>query len=580
MNDTDHCIDTWRDFVACARYRASATPELPVYTFVGFGDEPSQVLTCAEIDRRASALAARLLTHVRSGDRALLLFEPGLDYIVALFGCLYAGVIAVPAYPVEPAQAERTLPRLIAMVADCAPAVILGTSTERDACAQLGAPMRSLARMPWLVVDVPHPDELTAAPWDPATRPDQAQPAYLQYTSGSTGSPKGVMISHSNLMHNSALIARRFGHDGGSRGTIWLPPYHDMGLIGGILQPLYAGFPVALMSHLDFLKHPLRWLRTVSTFRATTSGGPNFAYDMLATMRIADSDLDRLDLTSWRLAFIGAEPIRARTLRTFATRFARCGFDAAAFYPCYGLAEHTLFMTGGPLHGNALERAGADEAGIACGAPAEDSVLLVIDPKTRERRADCEIGELWASGPSVAQGYWGQPALTLETFQARVKGVAGTFMRTGDYGYLRNGELVVTGRLKDMLIIRGANYYPHDLEATIETIDPEVFRPGGCAVFAVDAAQETAPRVTVVRELRARHLPAFRAPADAVCSNHFERLRRAITQRHGIVVHDIIFTPPSTVPKTTSGKVQRHACRDLLLRGALPIIAQWHAGPA
>lgn len=580
MNDAGWNIDACRDFVALARHRARTTPELPVYTFVGFGDEPSQVLTCAELDRRATALAARLLARVQPGDRALLLFAPGLDYIAALFGCLYAGVIAAPAYPIEPAQAERTLPRLIAMVADCAPAVILGTAAERDACAQLGAPMQPLAHLPWLAVDAPEPDEPTAATLDPAARSDPAQPAYLQYTSGSTGAPKGVMIGHRNLMHNSALIARRFGHDASSRGAIWLPPYHDMGLIGGILQPLYAGFPVALMSHLDFLKHPLRWLRTVSTFRATTSGGPNFAYDMLATMRIADSDLDRLDLASWRLAFVGAEPIRARTLHAFAERFARCGFDAAAFYPCYGLAEHTLFMTGAPLPSDALGPGDAEEAGIACGTPAEDSVLLVVDPRTGARCADGEVGELWASGPSVAQGYWGQPALTQETFAARVEGVAGAFMRTGDYGYLRDGELVVTGRLKDMLIIRGANHYPHDLEATIETLDPEVFRPGGCAVFAVDAAQQAAPRVTVVRELRARHLPAFRDDAAAARGSHFERLRRAITQRHGIVVHDILFTPPSAVPKTTSGKVQRHACRDLLLRGALPIVAQWHADPA
>ncbi|AOJ84640.1 fatty acyl-AMP ligase [Burkholderia savannae] len=587
------------DFIELAQHRAAHQPDLRVYTFVTGGDRDERHLTCADLDRRAGAVAAALAEVARPGDRVLLLFPPGIDYIVALFGCMYAGVVAVPAYPVEPAQAERTLRRLIGIVADCAPAAILSTTSGRDSANRVETGSPALDGLRWLTVDTLLDDGARRAP----RAVDHRTPVYLQYTSGSTGAPKGVMIGHRNLLHNSALIASRFEHDANSRGAIWLPPYHDMGLIGGILQPLYAGFPVTLMSHVDFLKHPLRWLRTIGERRATTSGGPNFAYQMLATMRIADADFDKLDLRSWSVAFVGAEPIRPATLQAFAQRFARCGFDERAFYPCYGLAEHTLFMTGGlksqppvvacaprgaqptrasddaDADGTGDERHARANTAIGCGDAAGDSVVLIVDPDTRVPCDDGRVGEIWAQGPSVALGYWNNRELSEQTFENELPGYDGRFLRTGDYGYRSGAGVFVTGRLKDMMLIRGANHYPHDVEATIEELDVELFRPGGCAVFALDT--EATPQVIVVRELRARYLKALGdgghemvgLTPDAL----FGRLRRAITLQHGIAVHNIVFTPPSAIPKTTSGKIQRHACRELFLNDTLPVITQWRA---
>ncbi|MGZ2747596.1 fatty acyl-AMP ligase [Burkholderia stagnalis] len=579
--------DTFADFVELTRYRAAHQPDLRVFTFVTGSERAEQQLDCAALDRRASIVAAALEQVARPGDRVLLLFPPGIDFIVALFGCMYAGVIAVPAYPIEPAQPERTSRRLSGIVANCAPAAILSTTAVRDdACGgEAGSP--ALGGLRWITVDTLGD---LAGRYEP--RPaNHGSPVYLQYTSGSTGAPKGVMISHRNLLHNSALIASRFEHDADSQGVIWLPPYHDMGLIGGILQPLFVGFPVALMSHVDFLKHPLRWLRMIGERRATTSGGPNFAYQMLATMRIADADFDKLDLGSWRLAFVGAEPVRHGTLHAFAQRFARCGFDARAFFPCYGLAEHTLFMTGGlksqppvvSVAPRVAEPAREPEARLAgtaigCGDAAGDSLALIVDPDTRVPCDDGRVGEIWAQGPSVALGYWNNRALSEQTFEAELPGHAGRFLRTGDYGYRAGADVFVTGRLKDMMLIRGANHYPHDVEETIETLDADLFRPGGCAVFALEA--DAAPQVIVVRELRARYLKAFSDgdPASADTPDAlFGRLRHAINLHHGIAVHNIVFTSPSAIPKTTSGKVQRHACRELFLSDTLPVVTQWRA---
>ncbi len=578
-----------RNFVELARYRAAHSPALPVYTFVRGTERRAQVLTCAELDRRARTVAAALAREASIGERALLLFEPGIEYIVALFGCMYAGVIAVPAYPIEPAQAERTSRRLAGIVEDSMPAVLLTTSALIEGIAGISASVAGLERASWIAVDSLD-DVADANGIRDVERADDAQPVYLQYTSGSTGAPKGVMITHRNLLHNSALIARRFEHDATSRGVIWLPPYHDMGLIGGILQPLYAGFPVMLMSHVDFLKHPMRWLRAVSEFRATTSGGPNFAYQMLATMRLADADVQGLDLSSWSLAFVGAEPIRRGTLRAFAQRFARCGFRAEAFYPCYGLAEHTLFMTGGrkstlpvelPLArgtGQDVSPTGETAMAIGCGSPAEDSVVAIVDPQTGVPCEDGQVGEIWAQGPSVAAGYWNNAPLTAQTFQARLPGFEGTFLRSGDYGYRLHDQLVVTGRLKDMIPIHGANHYPHDIEETIEGVDAEMFRAGGTAVFAIETGESL--QVIVVRELRARYMKHFDVggvPHAESPDPLFGRLRQAIARCHGISVYRIVFTSPSAIPKTTSGKVQRYACRDRLASGTLPIIAQWRA---
>jgi acyl-CoA synthetase (AMP-forming)/AMP-acid ligase II len=565
--------DEFSDFVQVLRHRAIEQPELEVYRFLAFTGGEEISLNCRELEQRVIGVAAALANRFRPGSRILLLFPPGLEYIVGFFACMYAGMIAVPAYPLEPAQIERTLPRLIGIVKDCTASAVLTTAEARDQ-AQSVLPEASMGdALPWMAIDEIDENPIHVRGFQIA-KVDHNRPVYLQYTSGSTGTPKGVIISHRNLLHNSRQIATRFEHTTRSQGVIWLPPYHDMGLIGGILQPLFAGFPVALMSHIDFLKHPLRWLRAVSRYRATTSGGPNFAYEMLASMRIADSDLDSLDLHAWDVAFIGAEPIRAKTLSIFADRFARCGFRREAFYPCYGLAEHTLFVSGGSKQ--FAPRMNAAQA-IGCGRPADDSLLLIVDPASGKQCDDGRVGELWAQGPSVARGYWNNPEATQATFAATVEGVEGHFLRTGDYGYRENEELFITGRLKEMMIVRGANHYPHDLEATVEELDQTIFRPGGCAIFSIEDAID--PRIVVVRELRPRYLKLAEESIDAEQQTSMDRLigkvRSAINVRHGIVVSDIVFTPPATVPKTTSGKIQRHLCRSQFMDGSLPRVVHW-----
>lgn len=602
-------------FAEVLQHRARHNPQLQVYRFLEPADGTEQVIDCAQLHARACAVAARLQAQVDPGDRVLLLYPPGIDYIVGLFGCMYAGVTAVPTYPIEPAQIERTLPRLLGIVKDSQARAVLTTAEAREQDTRFLSGSRALNRLRWIEGDaVVGPADAPvgtagAALHAPVPAPDSTRPVYLQYTSGSTGAPKGVMISHQNLLHNSAQIAQRFEHSADSRGMIWLPPYHDMGLIGGILQPLYAGFPVALMSHIDFLKHPLRWLRTITSFRATTSGGPNFAYEMLASMRITDADFEKLDLQSWSVAFTGAEPVRAKTLHAFARRFAPRGFRPEAFYPCYGLAEHTLFVTGGaksmpPVVTTLGADAGtgpgevsiltpgdgsaADEdarAVVGCGQVSGDSRLLVVDPQTRKPCAEGEVGELWAQGPSVAMGYWGRRLLTRQTFQARLRGSNEAFLRTGDYGFQRGAEFFITGRLKDMMVIRGANHYPQDIEASLEEVDADIFRPGGCAVFTLET--HAAPRVVVVRELRAKYVRLIARQDDArrgaegeagpSASELFAHVRQAVSQRHGISVTDIVLALPAAVPKTTSGKIQRNFCRTLFLDGSLPAAERWSA---
>lgn len=600
-------------FAEVLQYRARHSPQLQVYRFLEPADGTEQVIDCAQLHARACVVAERLHEHVDPGDRVLLLYPPGIDYIVGLFGCMYAGVTAVPTYPIEPAQIERTLPRLLGIVKDSQARAVLTTTEAREQDMRFLSGSRSLNRLRWIegdaagIAEAPVDVPVDAAVRELALAPDSTRPVYLQYTSGSTGAPKGVMISHQNLLHNSAQIAQRFEHSADSRGMIWLPPYHDMGLIGGILQPLYAGFPVALMSHIDFLKHPLRWLRTITSFRATTSGGPNFAYEMLASMRITDADFEKLDLHSWSVAFTGAEPVRAKTLHAFAKRFAPRGFRPEAFYPCYGLAEHTLFVTGGaksipPVVTTLGADAGtgqgqvsiltpgdgtaADEdarAVVGCGQVSGGSRLLVVDPQTRKPCDEGEVGELWAQGPSVAMGYWGKRLLTRQTFQARLKGSTDTFLRTGDYGFQRGAEFFITGRLKDMMVIRGANHYPQDIEASLEEVDADIFRPGGCAVFTLET--HAAPRVVVVRELRAKYVRLIArkdgegGESGPSASDLFAHLRQTVSQRHGIAVTDIVLAPPAAVPKTTSGKIQRNFCRSLFLDGSLPAIERWSAMP-
>ncbi|MFI6323038.1 amino acid adenylation domain-containing protein [Nonomuraea sp. NPDC050556] len=504
-------------FSSILRSRADERPDGEAFTFLLDGDLTEVTVSYGELDRRARNIAALLQERGGRGQRVVLLYPPGPDYVAAFFGCLYAGAIAVPAYP--PLE-ERQMPRLLAIVADCDPAVVLTVSAFR------GLAQGSLASLTWLETDgygEAEPSLVAAGPEDVA---------FLQYTSGSTGTPKGVMVTHGNLLHNSAMIKERFEHTGESRGVIWLPPYHDMGLIGGILQPIYAGFPVTLMSPLDLLRRPYLWLKAVSRFGGTTSGGPNFAYDLCAR-KVTEEERAGLDLSSWRVAFDGAEPVRTETIDRFCAAFEGSGFRREAFYPCYGLAEATLIVTGGRVSDVAVTASHEGRTHVSCGTSAGDQ-SVVVDA------ADGEVGEICVRGPSVAAGYWGNPAESAAVF-------GGGYLRTGDLGFLRDGELFVTGRIKDVLIVRGVNHYPDDIERTAAEAHPAL-RPGCGAAF------QSGDRLVLAFELDPR--------ADADPAQITRAVRQAVFAAHGLHLDEVVLLAKGAIPKTSSGKVRRSACRD------------------
>lgn len=583
--------------VAVARERAQQQPDQPAYTFLVDGENEEATFTYAQLDRRARAIAARLqATGVTDGQRALLLYQPGLDYVAAFMGCLYAGAVAVPAYPPDPFRMERTFPRFHAIVTDSTAAAVLTTSTILDLAGELFDEHPDLQPLQRLATD-DIPDDAADAWRAPAV--DGSTLAFLQYTSGSTAQPKGVMLTHDNLLANLAMIHQGFGMVPDDIGLIWLPPYHDMGLIGGILQPLYAGIPVVLMSPLDFLQRPLRWLRAVTRYRATVSGGPNFAYDLCAR-KVTDAQKATLDLSTWRVAFNGAEPVRRETLERFSRAFAPCGFRPEAFYPCYGLAEGTLIVSGGRRGqgarfarvkasalgaGQALPVADDDPEGqavVGCGAALGEERILIVDPETRRPLPDGQVGEVWVSGPNVAVGYWNRPQETADTFHATPLGEADAvggspaqparFLRTGDLGFFLDGELFIAGRIKDLIIIDGQNHYPQDIELTVEQCHPAL-RPGCAAAFpiTVDGEERLAVAVEVARNLR----PARdgQTTEDALDPEALRAaIRRAVAAGHDLRVHAIALLKAGSIPKTSSGKIQRHACRQGFLAGTLE---QW-----
>ena len=559
--------------VEILRWRAQYQPDQRAYTFLVDGESKEVHLTYAELDQQARAIAARLREMGAIGERALLLYPPGLDFIAAFFGCLYAGVVAVPSYP---PRRKRPSPRLQAIVRDAEPAVVLSDVTIREQVQQYASD--ELPDLPWLVTDQINLSE--SSEWQEANISSESL-AFLQYTSGSTATPKGVMLSHGNLLHNLAIIQEGFEITPFSQGVIWLPPYHDMGLIGGILEPLYAGFPVTLMSPVAFLQKPIRWLRAVSHYKGTISGGPNFAYD-LCVEKITPQERATLDLSSWQVAFNGAEPIRNETLERFSKAFEPAGFRHEAFYPCYGLAEGTLIVSGGmkshppiiyQVDGHALIENKVIESDhgttlVGCGTSKLGQKIMIVDPQSSTLSTDGQIGEIWVSGASVAKGYWNRAEQTKQTFEAYLLDTDDVpFLRTGDLGFFHHGELFITGRLKDLIIIRGRNHYPQDIELTVEKSHPAL-RPGCGAAFSVDIAGQE--RLVVVQEVKRTHRRQVAKQVDEVAT----AIRQAILEAHQLDVYAIVLLKPQRVPKTSSGKIQRQACRNAFLNDTLDVIAR------
>ncbi|MEM8964752.1 MAG: fatty acyl-AMP ligase, partial [Acidobacteriota bacterium] len=510
-------------------------------------------------------------TVTSKGDRVLLLYAPGLDFVVGFLACLYAGVIAVTAYP--PAS-RRHLPRLRSLAADAEPSVALSTA---DLLPKLrAARLPELESVTWLAGDTVDDDE--AAAWRPHT-PSPDDLAFLQYTSGSTAAPKGVMVSHGNLMHNEEVIRRGFGTQSDDIIVGWLPLYHDMGLIGNVLHPLYLGARCVLMAPVAFLQQPRRWLDAIHTWRGTVSGGPNFSFD-LCVAKVGVDERPAVDLSSWRLAFSGAEPVRASSLDGFARAFAPAGFRKTAFFPCYGMAETTLMATGGPAEDDPVttsfdEIALADDRAvpatgensrtlIGCGVHGWELDVTVVDPVTLERVDDGNVGEVWVRGDSVARGYWRNPERTASDFAARLADQpdsSGTWLRTGDLGFVHGAQLFPTGRLKDLIIVRGRNHYPQDIELTAEDSHGSI-RRGCSAAFGIDDDGEE--RLVIVAELLRHPSDEPDVIADAV--------RRAVAATHQLQVHDVTLIRTGSILKTSSGKIRRSACRDAWRAGEFPVL--------
>jgi acyl-CoA synthetase (AMP-forming)/AMP-acid ligase II len=566
-------------WVDVLRGHAQQKPDALGFVHLSDGTQISAQITYGQLDRRARAIASELQDRGLAGQRVLLLFPNNLHYIAAFMGCLYAGVTAVPVYP---PQMGRQIDRMQAIRQDCGARAML-TSRMVLSMVKTGVPaLIEEEAEAWIPVD-DIPDQ-AADEWLAFT-PQSDDLAFLQYTSGSTGAPKGVRITHGNLLHNQGVIQQAFRTGSDTILAGWLPLYHDMGLIGNVLHPLYLGRPLYLMSPLTFLQNPLHWLQAISHFGATVAGGPNFAYE-LCTKKIADEAVATLDLSRWETAFSGAEPVRGSTLRRFAAKFAPAGFRMNRFLPCYGLAEATLAVSGGkssPLAGptwlsisrSALQKGQAlvvpqDDPDaqelVACGYVGEGLNLQIVDPDTAQVWGENRIGEIWVQGQSVGQGYWQQPERNRDIFEAKAQGQEGTFLRTGDLGFMHQNQLYITGRRKDLIIIRGKNHYPQDIEHTVEQVHAEL-RPG--AGVAVSLEKEGEERLLILQEVQRGQL------SDQESSEIIAAIREAVSVHHELQPYAIVLLARKSILKTSSGKIQRSATREAYLAGQLRIVAEW-----
>jgi acyl-CoA synthetase (AMP-forming)/AMP-acid ligase II len=546
-----------RDIVQHLLHWASEKPHAAAYKFVTREGAIASELSYRALLSRAQGVAATLRDRGSPGARAALVFVPGLEFLVAFFGCMLAGVIPVPMSPPR-RLAERDSTNSI--MRNCKPSFVL---TTFDLSLKLS---RSVAeRAEWGALDWLSIDTITAQAYVGTTIALlQRDVAFLQYTSGSTSNPKGAMITHGNLSSNLAMMQRSFRTSSESVFVSWLPLFHDMGLTLNALHAVAVGACCILMAPMTFMQRPLQWLRTVSEYKADIAGAPNFAYDHCVD-RLRSEDAEALNLTNWRVAFNGAEPVRQATLERFSSAFAPFGFDRRALFPCYGMAEATVMISGktefekGPMTRNY-------DGGqiVACGSALSGEEIAIVDPDTRQRRACLTAGEIWIRGPNVAIGYWAEEEATEATFHARIEGEMETWLRTGDLGFLDQfGELFITGRLKDLIIIRGENHYPQDIEFTVKECHPALYGQLGVAFTTTGTRGES--RLVVVQELsRKWRNRASKRDLDSA-------IREAVVKQHGIAAHQVVIVSVGAIPTTTSGKIQRARCRELWLANAYSV---------
>ncbi|KAF7781138.1 hypothetical protein PRUB_b0263 [Pseudoalteromonas rubra] len=549
------------------QWRGENQPDMVAYRFLHNGLDEYEELTYAELLLRMRVISASFspVSEGLEADRALLVFPSGLDYITSFYACLYGGVTAVPAYPM---LSHSDSIRLRVIINDCKPRYILTNSALKD---------RLLS---WLKQENLSPDAFDIIVVDElgiyagqSHSIDTQKIAFLQYTSGSTGNPKGVIVPNRNLVHNSGVIYRKFGHTPNSEVVSWLPPFHDMGLVGGIIQPLFGGFTSNIMSPMTFLRRPMRWLQAISRYGATSSGGPNFSYK-LCLKHHNEKQMKDVDLSSWQVAFNGAEPIQSQTLKDFAAVFSRYGFKKETMYPCYGLAEATLFISGCDSgrayktvnvdktalqsHQVILTEPGHESRELVSTGDVLENQVLIVDPSSQKVLGEKQIGEIWLAGESIADGYWKKPVETEDIFQAYTSDGKGPFARTGDYGFFDGKELFVTGRLKELIIVNGKNYFPSDIENTVQSVSPALRADSGAAI-SIDQDSE---QLIIVQEIerswqRKVELQELKEQIVAQC---FEQ--------HAIRPGEVVIVEQSTIPKTTSGKVKRLQVKNNYLQGS------------
>jgi acyl-CoA synthetase (AMP-forming)/AMP-acid ligase II len=535
------------------------------YTWLRDGDVEEGSLSFARLDAEARRIAGELQLRGLAGERALLLYSPGLEFIAAFLGCLYAGVVAVP---LSTPRNELAAATLLGIARHAAPAILLTDSAT-------SARFSALARLEVLATDLVPPE--AAASWRPSTlRPESL--AFLQYTSGSTGSPKGVEVTHANLIRNEQMIRAAFGHDGSTVFVGWLPLFHDMGLVGNVLQPLFLGVRCVLMAPHAFVQRPARWLRAVSRYRGTTSGGPNFGYE-LCVQKVRREELVDLDLSSWKVAYNGSEPVRAETLERFVERFAPAGFRREAFYSCYGLAEASLFVTGGSAREPFVvldvdgEGLGAGRACpvtastpgrrrlVGCGRPWLDQRVRIVDPGTRLAVEAGTVGEIWIQGGNVARGYRAPLPEEDDPFRAFLASGEGPYLRTGDLGFERQGELFVTGRIKDLLVLRGQHHYPQDIELVAGSSHPDL-RLDHTVAFTLE--EERGERLVVLQEVQKERAPLLER-GDAASAELGTALagamRLALARHFGLQLWRVVLVRPGSLPRTSSGQLRRRLSR-------------------
>lgn len=575
------------------QFRANLHPDRLLFRFLE--DANVQTLTYAELAARAESIALKLKNEVKEGDRALLIYPPGLDFTIAFFGCLYAGVIAVPVYPPTSSYLVEKCQKILE---NSRASILLTTRPIKKKLDQLLL-LKKTTTIPLAKKIIKHylPKQIELTEWDieqlrffitdelinvdkktMLTSYSSDQLAFLQYTSGSTGDPKGVMLSHGNLLHNMSLLRTVCDLSDQTEGGSWLPPYHDMGLIGFILTPVFLGCTSTLISPYQFLKKPSAWLKMISEYKITISAAPNFAYDYCIN-KITEDEKKELDLSSWKNAINGAEPVRYETLERFYEIFKAYGLRKQTLFPSYGLAEATLFVSGhgytgkknyfsaAALKKNKIELCQEESKDkielVNLGVPAQ--TLVIIDPDTLQPCDERKIGEIWLTGPSVAQGYWQKEKETNDTFKARLVGSEQLYLRTGDLGFLHQQELYVTGRLKDLIIIRGLNYYPQDLEDTVNH-SHELIRSGGSIAFSTDLNQ--GEKLIIVSELL--KIPEQYQP---ICDN----IANALLKQHELTPYAIVLIKNKDLPKTSSGKLRRHFTKALYEQEKFPFLFQWRA---